>query len=169
MRSMRKGASVHGTWRDSEFRDEVREAFDANKVVVVCPGCFDVLHAGHVELFERVRRTQDLHNKSGLFLIVAVNTDDSVRALKGPSRPVVSSSRRLYSISRLRDVDCVVLFGEPTPYDLIESVQPHLLVKGDEPATRAGVVGSGHAGRVLLLPRTPGLSTTEMLESRNYF
>ena len=122
-------------------------------------GCFEILHAGHVELLERARAEAD-------FLIVAVNDDASVRRLKGPERPVVPLEERLAVLGAVRFVDLLVPFPEDTPLRLVELLLPDVLVKGaDWPLD--GIVGreavEAAGGRVVRVPLRPGVSTTELL------
>ncbi len=118
-------------------------------------GCFDLLHAGHVQALEFARSKGDL-------LVVGLNTDRSVRALKGDGRPVFPQGDRARLLAGLEAVDYVVLFDEDTPARLVERVRPDVLVKGEDYRGKA-VVGRGHAGRVELAPLVPGLSTSEIL------
>ena len=128
--------------------------------IVVTNGCFDLLHVGHVKYLEAARALGDL-------LIVAVNDDDSVRRLKGPSRPVNACADRMRVLAALRSVDCVVPFAEDTRARLIAAVLPDVLVKGGDyrPEQIAGhdvVTASG--GEVVVLDFHAGYSTTGMLE-----
>lgn len=135
-----------------------REARDRGMVVVFTNGCFDVLHRGHVDLLAAARALGDL-------LVVGVNSDDSVRRLKGPDRPWVSEEDRVAVLAALAAVDLVTLFSEDTPRELVERLRPHVLVKGgdyrpDEVIGRESVEASG--GRVVIVPLTPGHSSTEL-------
>jgi D-beta-D-heptose 7-phosphate kinase/D-beta-D-heptose 1-phosphate adenosyltransferase len=127
--------------------------------VVVTNGCFDLLHIGHIALLEQARRAGDR-------LIVAVNSDSSVRRLKGPDRPLVREQDRARILAALAAVDAVVVFDESTPLRLIEAIRPDVLVKGgdyceDEVVGAAGVRGWG--GRVELVPLVVGCSTTSLI------
>jgi len=128
--------------------------------VVFTNGCFDVLHAGHVTLLEKARREGD-------FLIVAMNTDDSVQRLKGPGRPVNTEADRARVLGALDAVGAVVLFDQPTPIELIRAVRPDVLVKGAD-YTKDRVVGAAevesHGGRVVLIDLVEGRSTTGTIE-----
>lgn len=127
------------------------------KTVVFTNGCYDVLHPGHVRLLERARSLGDI-------LILALNTDASVRRFKGPLRPFFSEKDRSDLVMRLEAVDAVTLFDEDTPRDLIAAVLPDVLVKGADwshfIAGREEVEAAG--GQVLALPLEPGFSTTEI-------
>ena len=126
-------------------------------------GCFDLLHPGHVELLKRSRAACDR-------LIVALNTDASVRRLKGDSRPVQNEYARSVVMAALDSVDLVTLFDEETPLDLIRLLRPDFLIKGAD-YTIATVVGSdfvaSYGGRVILVPIERGHSTTSLIARAN--
>ena len=132
----------------------------AGERVVFTNGCFDLLHRGHLRLLARARAAGDR-------LIVAVNTDDGIRRLKGPSRPVQPLAARVAVLENLADVDLVVPFSQPTPMTLIEHIRPDVLVKGAD-YRRDQVVGGAfvesYGGRVLLIPLVAGESTTSTIE-----
>jgi len=94
-----------------------------NKIVVFTNGCFDILHAGHVDYLLKAKLLGDV-------LIVGLNSDSSVRKLKGDRRPITTEKERAFVISQLKSVDYVVLFDEDTPYNLISELIPDVLVKG---------------------------------------
>jgi D-beta-D-heptose 7-phosphate kinase/D-beta-D-heptose 1-phosphate adenosyltransferase len=127
--------------------------------IVFTNGCFDLLHVGHVTLLARARAEGDR-------LIVGVNTDRSVRALKGPGRPVIAQDDRVQVLAGLSSVDGVVLFDEPTPLALIESLRPNVLIKGAD-YTEAQVAGAepvkSWGGKVVLVPLLEGRSTSRIL------
>jgi len=128
--------------------------------VVFTNGCFDLLHAGHIALLEQARRRGDR-------LIVAVNSDSSVRRLKGSQRPLVQEQERVRILAALAAVDAVLLFDESTPLRLIEAVRPDVLVKGGD-YSEEEVVGSaevrGWGGRVELVPLVAGCSTSNLIK-----
>ena len=128
--------------------------------VVFTNGCFDLLHIGHIELLEQARHMGDR-------LIVAVNSDDSVRRIKGSERPLVQEQDRARILAALAVVDAVVMFDESTPLHLIEMIRPDVLVKGGD-YTEDEVVGAtevrGWGGRVELVPLVAGSSTTNLIE-----
>ncbi len=130
------------------------------KVVVFTNGCYDILHPGHIRLLERARSLGDV-------LILALNTDASVRRLKGPSRPLISERDRVELALALEAVDAVTLFDEETPREVIAAVLPDILVKGADwahwIAGREEVEAAG--GKVLALPLEPGYSTTGIVET----
>jgi D-beta-D-heptose 7-phosphate kinase/D-beta-D-heptose 1-phosphate adenosyltransferase len=127
--------------------------------VVFTNGVFDLLHRGHVEYLEEARALGDR-------LVVGLNTDASVRRLKGPSRPIVGEHDRAGVLGALACVDLVILFDDDTPQRLIETVRPHVLVKGADYALD-DIVGrefvESHGGRVATVPLREGLSTSEIV------
>ena len=130
------------------------------RTLVFTNGVFDLLHPGHVDVLLAARREGDA-------LIVGLNSDDSVRRLKGPGRPVRSEPERAYVLAALAMVDVVVVFDQDTPLQLIELLRPDVLVKGGD-YTESAIVGAaevrGGGGRVLVVPLTPGQSTTSIVE-----
>ena len=130
------------------------------RTVVLTNGCFDLLHAGHVRLLRRARAEGDV-------LVVALNTDASVRRLKGPGRPIFPLRERLEVLAAFADVDYVTWFSEPTPRRIVAALRPDVLVKGgDWPVERIvgrEVVQAG-GGSVHSLPLLPGYSTTALIE-----
>ena len=128
--------------------------------LVFTNGCFDLLHPGHVQYLDDARRL-------GTALVVGVNTDRSVRGLKGEGRPLVPQDARAIVLAGLASVDAVVLFDEDTPRELIAALLPDVLVKGgdyrpDEIVGAREVREAG--GRVVVAPLVPGRSTTSILE-----
>ena len=136
-------------------RDHARQG----DCVVFTNGCFDILHAGHVNLLEDARLLGDV-------LVVGLNSDASVRGLKGPQRPVNPDWQRAEVLAALAAVDYVVLFDEPDPLALITRLQPRILVKGGDWAP-AQIVGrevvEAVGGRVVSLPLRYGASTTDVI------
>ncbi len=128
--------------------------------VVFTNGVFDLLHPGHVDVLRAARGEGDA-------LVVGVNDDDSVRRLKGPTRPVRTLDERLYVLAALECVDAVIAFGEDTPLALIQALQPDVLVKGGD-YTEDTIVGAqdvrARGGRVVVVPLTAGHSTTSTVE-----
>jgi len=127
--------------------------------VVFTNGCFDLLHPGHIQSLEQARALGDL-------LIVGLNSDASVRKLKGPGRPVLPERERAEILGALESVDAVVIFDDLTPREVIARLLPDVLVKGgdwagDQIVGREEVEAAG--GRVVSVPVKPGYSTTEIL------
>jgi D-beta-D-heptose 7-phosphate kinase/D-beta-D-heptose 1-phosphate adenosyltransferase len=128
--------------------------------VVLTNGCFDLLHPGHVALLERARSEGDV-------LVVAINSDASVRRIKGPDRPLLPEAERAEVLLALEAVDWVVVYDEPTPQALIEALRPDVLVKGADWAHDAIVgreVVEGDGGRVVRVDLVPDRSTSRLLE-----
>ena len=127
--------------------------------VVFTNGVFDLLHPGHVDVLTASRRAGDA-------LVVGLNADASVRRLKGPGRPVRDELERAYVLAALAVVDAVVVFEQDTPLELIRLLQPDVLVKGGD-YTEATIVGApdvrARGGQVLVVPLTPGHSTTSTI------
>jgi D-beta-D-heptose 7-phosphate kinase/D-beta-D-heptose 1-phosphate adenosyltransferase len=127
--------------------------------VVFTNGCFDLIHRGHVEYLQKARELADV-------LVVGLNTDDSVRRLKGPSRPILPQEDRAAILAAFECVDYVVLFAEDTPLDLIRTLEPEVLAKGEDYQEQEIV---GHdlvktaGGTVVRIPLTPGWSTSQLI------
>jgi len=129
------------------------------ETVAFTNGCFDLIHAGHIEYF-------DFAGSQGDVLVVGLNSDRSVRALKGPDRPICPQEQRARVLSAIEAIDYIVIFDEDTPQTLIEAVRPDALIKGED-WRHKGVVGrefvESHGGRVVLAPLLKGLSTTDLV------
>lgn len=130
------------------------------KKIVFTNGCFDILHVGHVRYLTRARKLGDI-------LVVGLNTDRSVRTIKGEKRPIVSENERAEVLSALKIVDYVVLFDEPDPLALIKALKPTILVKGadwEEDKIIGGDVVKQSGGRIVRIPLVPGSSSTNVIE-----
>jgi len=129
------------------------------KRIVFTNGCFDILHAGHVKYLQKARSLGDI-------LILGLNSDRSVRKIKGPSRPIVCQKDRVEVIASLDSVDYVVVFGEATPLRLIKAIRPRVLVKGADWKIRS-IAGAdfvkSYGGRVVAIPLVKGRSTTGLI------
>jgi D-glycero-beta-D-manno-heptose 1-phosphate adenylyltransferase len=140
------------TWAEDQRR--------AGRRVVFTNGVYDLVHPGHIEYLEAAKAAGDL-------LIVAVNSDRSVRANKGPARPILPEDERAELIAALRVVDAVVIFDAETPADVVQRIQPDVLVKGADWAANA-IVGrdtvEARGGRVLRIDLVPGYSTTAIVD-----
>jgi len=143
-----------------ELVEIVRERRALGHRVVFTNGCFDLLHRGHTRLLQQARELGDL-------LIVGLNSDASVRRVKGPSRPVLSEEERAEVLSALASVDYVVLFDEPDPGSTIAALQPDVLAKGADWA-KDQIVGretvEGRGGRVVTIPLVEGSSTSGIID-----
>lgn len=131
-----------------------------NKKIVFTNGCFDILHKGHVAYLEEAKKLGDL-------LVVGLNSDESVRRLKGPERPINNQFDRQYVLSQLKSVDFVEIFDEDTPLNLILKVEPKILVKGgdwkiDQIVGAKEVIANG--GDVFSLKFVDGYSTTSIIK-----
>ncbi|MCB9383798.1 MAG: D-glycero-beta-D-manno-heptose 1-phosphate adenylyltransferase [Bryobacterales bacterium] len=151
---------MRGAVAREELLEMRREWRKQNKTVVFTNGCFDLLHPGHVRLLEAARALGDV-------LVVAINSDESVRGLKGPSRPILPENERAEVLSSFAAVDAVTVFGEETPCPLLEKLLPDVLVKGSDwshwIAGREIVEEAG--GQVLPIPVEPGYSTTDVVKN----
>ena len=138
----------------------VADARSHGEQVVFTNGCFDIIHAGHVAYLEQARKLGDR-------LIVAVNSDESVRRLKGRGRPINPEDRRMAVLAGLEAVDWVVCFREDTPVDLLQRLQPDILVKGGDYTDKKGVVGwqivEAYGGQVRVLDFVDDVSTTAIV------
>lgn len=128
----------------------------AGKKIVFTNGCFDILHAGHVSVLEFSRSKGDV-------LVVGVNSDASVRRLKGPTRPVNPEADRALVLAALQAVDAVSLFEQDTPYELIQLVRPDVLVKGGDYKPNE-IVGREFAKKVVRFALLKGRSTTNIIK-----
>jgi len=129
------------------------------KKVVFTNGCFDILHVGHVKYLQEAKSYGDV-------LIVGLNSDDSVRTLKGPTRPVNTEADRAYILAALESVDFVVMFSDETPYELIKNIAPDILVKGGDYEGKS-VVGAEFAKELKLVQFVDGKSTTATIARIN--
>lgn len=145
------------SWKELE---EQLQSLRKNKKIVFTNGCFDILHVGHVRYLQQAKTLGDI-------LVVALNTDNSVQKLKGPSRPIQNESDRCEILSQLKSVDMVTLFDQPTPLEIIKIVKPDFLVKGGDWAPEK-IVGydfvKSYGGKVLSLNFIDGKSTTQIIE-----
>ncbi|MCS7151886.1 MAG: D-glycero-beta-D-manno-heptose 1-phosphate adenylyltransferase [Endomicrobia bacterium] len=126
-----------------------------NKIIVFTNGCFDIIHKGHIKLLKKARSLGDV-------LVVGLNTDASVKKLKGKSRPVNSELDRAELLNSIRFVDYVVFFNELTPYKLITELKPHIVVKGGD-YKKKEIVGWGIVPKVVRVKLVKGRSTTNLI------
>ena len=131
------------------------------KKIVFTNGCYDLIHVGHVRCFKEGKNLGDI-------LIVALNSDRSVRTLKGPPRPIVPEAERAEIIAALECVDFVTIFDQDDPLEIISAIRPDILVKGGDWALNT-IVGrdivESYGGQVIALPLVPGVSTTRIIET----
>ncbi|MGB5919795.1 D-glycero-beta-D-manno-heptose-7-phosphate kinase [Arcobacter sp.] len=139
-----------------EIKKVAKRLRKQNKKIIFTNGCFDILHKGHVSYLNNAKALGDI-------LIVGLNSDDSVRRLKGENRPINNHDDRAYILSALECVDYVVIFDEDTPYELIQRVKPDVLVKGADYEGKE-VIGSDIAKETVLIDFVEGKSTTSTIE-----
>jgi D-beta-D-heptose 7-phosphate kinase/D-beta-D-heptose 1-phosphate adenosyltransferase len=138
-----------------EMQAEVKKLQKAGKKVVFTNGCFDLLHLGHISLFEKAKSMGDV-------LIVAINSDKSLSCLKGPKRPLVCEKDRARQLLSLKVVDYVVVFGEQTPKEILSELRPDVLVKGKD-YKLSEIVGREYAKKVHRVHFVKGKSTTNLI------
>jgi len=130
------------------------------KVIAFTNGCFDLLHVGHIHLLREAKKSSDV-------LIVGLNSDTSVRALKGEGRPLVPEDQRAEILAAIRDVDYIVIFNELDPLKIINEINPDILVKGEDWA-EGTIIGQkeveARGGKVIRVPLKPGISTTHLVK-----
>jgi len=130
------------------------------KVIAFTNGCFDLLHVGHIHLLREAKKNSDV-------LIVGLNSDTSVRALKGEGRPLVPEDQRAEILAAIRDVDYIVIFNELDPLKIINEINPDILVKGEDWA-EGTIIGQkeveARGGKVIRVPLKPGISTTHLVK-----
>ncbi len=145
---------------DQNISETIEKYRSQNKKIVFTNGCFDLLHVGHVSYLEQAKALGDI-------LVVGINTDESVRSLKGPTRPIQNENDRADILAALKAVDHTILFGDETPLELIKKVKPDFLVKGGD-WKPAQIVGSefvmSYGGEVKSLKFIDGRSTTSIIE-----
>ncbi|MFQ5458799.1 MAG: D-glycero-beta-D-manno-heptose 1-phosphate adenylyltransferase [Myxococcota bacterium] len=160
MSKARTRGKTSAAWERDALAAEIRRRRQKGERVVMTNGCFDLLHVGHIRTLQAARARGDA-------LVLALNSDASVRSLKGPDRPVVPAAERAEILGALEAVDYVVIFEELDPRGVVEALEPDVLVKGgdwtpDTVVGRAEVEARG--GRVVVLPDIPGARTTSIIE-----
>ncbi len=159
MKTLSPEDKIFGTEHWPKLQESCRQAIALGRKLVFTNGCFDILHRGHVSYLHAAAALGDM-------LIVGLNTDRSVAALKGPQRPLNNTADRAYVLAALQCVDAVVVFDEETPLQLISFLSPHVLVKGGDYSPDR-VVGASHVlglgGRVEIIPFVSGYSTTSLI------
>lgn len=151
-------SKIFDNWQS--LKDQVEAWQAAGEKVAFTNGCFDLLHRGHVNYLQATRSLADR-------LVVGLNTDASVSRLKGPTRPVADEAGRLEVMAALGCVDAVTLFDEPTPLELIQTLKPDVLTKGDDYSIDT-IVGAQEViswgGQVLTVPLVQGYSTSSLIQ-----
>ncbi|MFH1223770.1 MAG: D-glycero-beta-D-manno-heptose 1-phosphate adenylyltransferase [Pseudomonadota bacterium] len=146
--------------RTNDVETLCQELRSRGKKIVFTNGCFDLVHAGHIDYMEKAKKLGDV-------LFVGVNSDSSVKRIKGEKRPIVSESFRLRLLEGLSSIDHICIFNEDTPLELIKKVKPDILVKGEDWKDK-GVVGEdlvrSYGGKVKLIELLPGISTSSIIE-----
>lgn len=143
-----------------ELLQNVKICRERGKKIVFTNGCFDLLHLGHVRYLRAAKELGDI-------LVVGLNSDDSVRRLKGPGRPLINGAERAEILAALEFVDYVTIFEEDTPINIISAVEPDILVKGgDWPVEKivGGEIVTRRGGKVIAIPFTEGKSTTGIIK-----
>ena len=146
--------------KQSELNDLLKKLKEEGKTVVTTNGCFDILHVGHVRYLEKTKSFADV-------LIVALNSDKSVKSIKGESRPINNENDRAEVLSALKSVDYVVLFDEDSPIDLLLQIKPDVYTKGADYTIESlpeakGIMEAG--GRIEFISFVEGKSTTSIIE-----
>ncbi len=144
----------------SQIKTIIPRLQSQKKKIVFTNGCFDLLHIGHIQYLRKAKSQGDI-------LVIGLNSDQSVRMIKGKNRPIVPEKERAEIVASLEMVDYVILFNDPDPLRLIESLKPNILVKGaDWPKSR--IIGreivEKIGGRVIRVPLVPGASSTGLIE-----
>ena len=145
-----------------ELKNKIIELKKHDNVIVFTNGCFDILHKGHITYLTEAREL-------GNYLIVGLNSDSSVTQIKGPKRPINKQQFRSEKLLELNSVDDVIIFNEVTPQNIINELQPNILVKGGD-YKKNEIVGAREVeekgGEVVILPFVPGYSTTKIIKEK---
>jgi len=145
-----------------ELKNKIIELKKYDNVIVFTNGCFDILHKGHITYLSEAKELGD-------YLIVGLNSDRSVTQIKGPERPINNQCFRSEKLLELNSVDDIIIFDEDTPQNLINELQPNILVKGGD-YKKNEIVGAREVekkgGEVVILPLVPGYSTTEIIKEK---
>ena len=151
-----------GIIENSDLDNRIKQLREQKNRIVFTNGCFDLLHNGHIDLLNKASTYGDI-------LIVGLNSDNSVKILKGPDRPIENEIIRSKKLLDIDDVDFVIIFNGLTPKDLIIKIMPDVLVKGGD-YNKHDIVGSNEVissgGKVKIVPLTKGFSTTSIIKSR---
>lgn len=142
-----------------KLKEIVKELKKEGKKIVFTNGCFDLIHKGHVYLLKEAKKLGDV-------LIVGLNSDSSIKKIKGKGRPILKEEERSFIIDNIKGVDYVVIFNEKTPFKLIKEIKPDILVKGGdykEDEIVGGEFVKKRKGKVVIIPYLSGFSTTEII------
>ena len=135
--------------------------WDKGNKLVMTNGCFDIIHVGHIKLFEESK-------KLGTHLVVALNSDKSVKRIKGPSRPINNEKDRIKVLSAIEFIDFIILFNEETPQKIIQNITPDILAKGSDYSIE-NIVGANHVisngGKVVTIDFLEGYSSTKYIDA----
>ncbi len=144
----------------NKIKNIAEQLKDDGKTIIFTNGCFDILHAGHVRYLQAARELGDC-------LILGLNSDQSVRTLKGPTRPINNQDDRAEVLSALSAVDYVVIFEEPTAENLIAQIKPNIYVKGGDYNVKdlpEATIVAQHGGQTILIPEVPGKSSSNIIK-----
>ena len=151
-----------GIIENSDLDSQIKQLKEQRNSIVFTNGCFDILHKGHIDLLNKASTYGDI-------LIVGLNSDNSVKTLKGKDRPIENEIIRSKKLLEISNVDFVIIFNSETPKDLIIKIMPDVLVKGGD-YNKDDIVGSNEVissgGKVKIVPLTKGFSTTSIIKSR---
>ena len=151
-----------GIIENSDLDSQIKQLKEQRNSIVFTNGCFDILHKGHIDLLNKASTYGDI-------LIVGLNSDNSVKNLKGQARPIENEITRSKKLLEISNVDFVIIFNSETPKDLIIKIMPDVLVKGGD-YKKNDIVGSNDVisagGKVKIVPLTKGFSTTSIIKSR---
>ena len=147
--------------REKEILKKIAD-IGKKKIIGFTNGCFDLLHEGHFHLIREAKKRCD-------FLIIGLNSDESVKILKGENRPIENQEQRAKNLSKMKEVDAVVIFNTETPENIIKYLNPDILIKGGD-YNKADIVGSKfvieNGGSVEVIDLLPGFSTTKIINER---
>jgi len=129
---------------------------DQGKIIVFTNGCYDILHPGHIKILNQAKEKGDI-------LIVGLNSDSSIRKIKGNTRPIMDEKARIMVLESISMVDYMVIFKEKTPYNLIKKIKPHILVKGGD-WSKEKIIGADLVSKVYQVKLYPSYSTTKIIK-----
>ncbi len=142
--------------KPSSLKKTIETLRKRGKKIVFTNGCFDIIHPGHIKILTQAKKCGDI-------LIAGLNSDKSIKKIKGKKRPIFSEKARIEIVSSLECVDYIILFDESTPYELIKKIKPQILVKGGD-WTTGQIIGSDIAPKVVRVKTVKGYSTTGIIK-----